>query len=457
MSATRLALWKNRLFRLWLSGGASVVGAIGSVVRNKWLALHLETAGLGVLGQVFAGQTWLGTATGVGLGLPVAQKIGEALGRDDLPAVRRTISTALAVLWTTSLAVAAVGLVAAPWISTALLGSTEHTMLVRISMLAVIGLAFQPTIQGIFAGFSDVRATFVYALLGNATVVALVLALVPRFGLAGAVWSMACFWPVAIFGTLWFERRAYAAALAAPEGARFDRATANAMLKVAAAALALALFDQGVLLGLRAHYIRLHGVSANGLLQAALALAQQIGAVFYGYLGGYAFGMISRTPGTEAVRAYTRKQFTPILALAALGFAVAMLIASPLLHLLYSERFDPARPMLGWMMVGEYGKVVLMTWSLGALPLGGVRLWVPIGVSWALGTLISYVIANAAGAGALSLPLAYAGAGVLAVPWTAVLMSRRGVTLDRRGLVLLVAGWLALAALAARATGPLRG
>ena len=81
----------------------------------------------------------------------------------------------------------------------------------------------------------DVRATFVYALLGNATVVALVLSLVPRFGLAGAVWSMACFWPVAILGTLWFERRVYASALATPGGARFDRATANAMLKVAAA------------------------------------------------------------------------------------------------------------------------------------------------------------------------------------------------------------------------------
>src|SRR5580765_771811 len=173
MSATRFAMWKNRLLRLWLAGGAAAVGAAGSVIRNKWLALHFETAGIGVLGQVFAGQTWLGTATGVGLGLPVAQRIGEALGRDDPAAVRRVISTALAVLWTTSLSVAVVGLVAAPWISTALLGSSEHTTLVRISMIAVIGLAFQPTIQGVFAGFSDVRATFVYALLGNATVVTL--------------------------------------------------------------------------------------------------------------------------------------------------------------------------------------------------------------------------------------------------------------------------------------------
>ena len=35
MSATRYALWKNRLLRLWLAGGAAAVGAIGSVIRNN--------------------------------------------------------------------------------------------------------------------------------------------------------------------------------------------------------------------------------------------------------------------------------------------------------------------------------------------------------------------------------------------------------------------------------------
>ena len=149
------------------------------------------------------------------------------------------------------------------------------------------------------------------------------------------------------------------------------------------------------------------------------------------------------------MRAYTRKQFTPLVALAALGFGVAMVVAGPLLHLLYSERFDGARPMLGWTMVGEFGKVVVMTWSLGALRTGGVRLWVPIGASWATGIVISYVIARIAGAGVMALPYGYAGAGLLSVAWTALLMTRRGVSLDRRAVALIVLAGLALAALAA--------
>lgn len=454
MSATRFARWKDRTLRLAHAGGASVVGALGGVIRNKWLALHLDTAGLGVLGQVFSFQTWLATATGAGLGLPVAQAVGAAIARGDTAAVRRTLSTALAVLATSALGVAVIGLALAPAISTALLGTAEHAGLVRISMIAMAGLSFQGTIQGLFAGYSDVRATFVYALLGNLAVVALVLLLVPRFGLAGAVWSMAAFWPVAILGTLALSRHTYTEAFAPAPAPRFDPAEGRSMLKVAAAALMLALLDQGTLLALRSHYVRIEGLDANGLLQSALALSQQLGAVFYGYLGGYAFGRISGAAGVDGIAAYTRRQFGPLVGIAALAFVVAAAAAGPLLHLLYSARFDAARPMVGVMMLGDFAKVALLTWALGALPLGGVRLWFPIGVSWPVGMVASYLAARAAGAHALSLPIAYGGAGLFSLTCAALMMSGRGVTLRGRDLAILAAG---LAALGAVAWNAMRG
>jgi len=452
MPASRFALWKGRALRLWLTAAASAIGAIGGIARNKWLALNLDPAGFGVLGQVVAGQTWLGTLTGLGLGIPVTQAIGAAVARGDTPAVRRTISTALAAIAACALAVATLGLIFAPWIAVALLGSSEHAGLVRISMLAVGGLAFQGTIQGIFAGYSDVRPPLTYAIVGNVAVVSLVLFLVPRYGLAGATWSLSVFWPAAIALTLLLHRRAYAEALAPPAGPRFDRALARTMLKVAFAGLALALLDQGALLTLRSHYVRASGLGANGLLQASLAISQQIGAVFYSYLGGYAFGKISGVAGVEGVRAYTRKQFAPLAGLATAAFAVVMAGAGPLLHLLYSSRFDPARPMLAWMLVGEFARVCVQIWALGALPLGGVRLWFPIGLAGTLAMPLVYVAARALGAGTMSLPWAYGGAHVLSLAFTATAMSRRGVTLAGRDLALLAAALAGLAALAAALT-----
>ena len=449
MPSAHLTLWKGRAFRLWLAAAASAVGAIGGIARNKWLALHLDPSGFGVLGQVVAGQTWLGTLTGLGLGVPVAQRIGAALARDDRETVRSVFSTAMAAVAACALAVAALGFVLAPAIATALLGSSEHALLVRISMLAVLGLAFQGTVQGLFAGHSDVRAPLTYALVGNAAVVGLVVLTVPRLGLAGAVLAVSAFWPAAILLTLLLHRRDYSDALLAPAGPRFDRALGRAMLKVALAALTLALLEQGTVLALRAHYVRASGLDANGLFQAGLAISQQLGAVFYSYLGGYAFGKISGAPGIEGIRAYTRRQWAPLAGIAALGSAAVMLASGPVLHVLYSPRFDPARPMLVWMLLGEFARVSTQTWALGALPLGGVRLWFPIGVVAASSMPLAYTAARALGAGAMSLPYAYAAAHLLSLAFAAAIMSRRGVTLAARDLALLGAALAGLAALAA--------
>ncbi len=449
MSESRAEVWKQRAGRLWLTAGASAVTAIGSVARNKWLALHLDPSGLGVLGQVVAGQTWLGTLTGLGLTVPVARALGAALGRRDGDAMRRTVGTALGVVRATTIGAAALGLVFAPLASRALFGTPEHAGLVRISMLAVVGLGFQAVLQGVFAGHSDVRAPFTYALAGNVGVVVLVLLAVPRFGLSGAVWSTSLFWPVAIAVTLLAHRRAYAAVLAGPGGFRVDRPEGAALVRVALAALGLALVDQGVLLALRSHYVRVAGISANGLLQASLGLSQQLGAVVYGYLASYAFGRVSGLRTSAEVRDYTRLQWLPLVGIGFLGCAAVGLLGTPLLHLLYSSRFDPARPMLVWMLVGEFAKVGVQVWALGALPIGGVRLWVPIGVAGAIGMGAGYAIAVAAGAGALALPYAYAAGNGFALLVTGALMSARGVTLRGRDLAAL-AGGLALLVLLAR-------
>ena len=447
MSASRAALWKERALRLWMTAAASAAGGIGGIARNKWLALHLDPTGFGVLGQVTAGQTWLGTLTGLGVSVPVTQAIGAAVARNDLEATRRAISTAVATVGACVLAVATAGLLLAPWIALALLGSGDYANLVRISMLAVAGLAFQGTVQAIFAGYSDVRPPLTYSLAGNAAALGLLVLLVPRFGIPGALIAISAFWPAAIFLTFFVHRRRYAKTLVPPEGPRIDRGLRRSMLQVAFAALALALLDQGTLLALRAHYVRSSGLASNGLLQACLAISQQLGAVFYSYLGGYAFGKISGASEVDGIRAYTRRQWAPIVGLAALVFAGAMVASGPLLHLLYSSRFDPARPMLAWVMLGEFGKVGVQTWALGALPLAGVRLWFPIGLAGTVSMPLVYTAARVMGAGAMSLPFAYGVAGLLSLAFTALAMSRRGVTLAARDVTLLAAAVAGLAAL----------
>ena len=438
--------------RFSLGAGGTAAFAVLGIVRNKWLAQHLATAGLGTLAQILSAQNWLGQATGLGLGLPVTRAVAAARARQDPEAERETVRTALTMASLAVLVVAAAGFLAAPLLSRALLGTAEHARLVRIALVGVAGIALSGSVQGLFAGHADVRAPITLALGGGIIATALTLILVPRFGLPGAAWGAAVLFPAGVALALWIHRRDYGGSLPRRRVPRIDPARARELLAVGAATLLLALTDQGALLVLRAHYVRENGVAANGLLQAALALAQQVGALFYAYLSSYAFGTISAAAGeardAAAVRDYTRRQWVPLLALATLVMALAMTGATPLLRLLYSSRFDPARPLLAWTLLGEFGRVGMQVWMLGALPLGGVRLYTPIALSYPVTLVASYAALHAAGSGGQSLPKAYAAAGLVAFLVAGWTMSRRGVTLGARELGTTLLGGGALCALA---------
>ena len=446
-----LPFWWPRFARLLAGAAGTLVTALTGVIRNKWLAHHLDTTGIGVLSQIVSGQNWLGFAAGLGLSLPVARSVSVASGSEaDLEAGRRAAWSAAVLVSIASAIAVLIGLVAAPVVSRALLGTEEYTAMVRLSMIGVLGVAFWAPASGFFAGRSDLRAPLTFAIVGGGGATALAFVLVPRFGLFGGVLAVTLLYPLGVLGMLVAHAPAHAAALwprPRPLLATAFR-EARPLLTVAGAALALSLIDLGTMVTLRSHYLRANGVEANGLLQAALALSQQVGAIFYAYLGGYAFGKINAiasAEGTAGVTAYTRRQWTPLLLLAFAAISISVVAASPLLRLLYSDRFDAARPLMALTLGGELGRVVVQAVALGALAAGGTRLWFSIGVTQAVALAAAYAWFSRAGAGVESLPLAYAVASWINATVAIVLMARSGVTLHARGFVLLLLAFAALA------------
>lgn len=447
------AVWRARAARVALGLGANLVGALFGAVRNKLLAHYLGTAGVGAFAQVVTGVTWLGTITSMGLAIPVAQAVGAATARGDDDAVRRTLSTALLAIGIAAAFMATLGMIFAPALARLLLGEDGDPTLVRLAMLFAGGLAFQGTIQGLLSGRSDLRALLTYAILGNLAATAAVAALVPRFGVRGAVVGAGFFFPAAILGTLFVHRGAYRRAFAPAPTPRFDRARAGTMLKVAGTALAMSLVDLGTLLSLRTHFAHAEGLPANGLFQSALSLSQQGGALFYAYLGSYAFGKISGAEGVAGIRHYTQRQAPPFIGVAVLCFGGAMVLSRPLIHLLYSPAFDAARPMMAWTLYGEFAKVAMQAWMFGALPLGGVRLFFPLGISYPVAMAAGYGVARALGLGTMSLAAAYAFAGTVSLAIAAAVMTARGVPLTRQGFAIAAGGLAALFALAWMVSG----
>ena len=443
MRDPRFDLWRDRSLRFSMGAGTTIVSGLTGVLRNKWFAHHLEASGIGVLAQVISSEVWLGTAAGMGMGLPVARAVGASLAQNDTPAARRAVWAAFSLLAIGVSVVVTLGLVFAEAISSALLGSGAYAALIRISMIGVAGVALQQTLFGLYAGRSDLRAPLTFALLGGAVSIAATLLLVPRWGLKGAALAVAILFPVGCASALWIHRRTYAPVLERPPGPLLSSALARTLLTISGAGLVSGLVEQGTFLTLRSHYVRMNGIEANGFLQAGLAISQQVGALFYSYLASYAFGKISgaaQVSGAEGARVYTRKHWAPLLVFAAVALLATRLLALPLLHILYSHRFDPAEPLMAWALVGEFGRISLITVSLGALPVGGVKLWFPISLVFPATLATAYAAFTASGAGPLSLPKAYAVAGLTAALVGGVLMGRRGVTLRARDLAVFAAG-----------------
>lgn len=450
MLATRLAPWRGRTLRFGLGAATAAVAALVGVARNKWIALHLGAEGIGVLGQVMATQSWLGVAASLGLTVAVTRRLGTALGGGDTGAARRTVWTAL-TLSAIACAIAAVAtLVLAPQLATVLLGDARYATLMRIIAAGVAGLAIQSVVQGIFGGRADVRAAFTLGLGGGIAVVAATLLLVPRWDVAGAAAAVVLMFPIGIAVALLVHRRDYAPLLGKPPRPLVDRDIARGLLGIGSAALTLAVVDQGTLLLARAHYLREHGIAANGLLQAAIAISQQVAAPFYIYFATYAIGRASAAADVWAIESYTRKLWTPVLLLAALACAAAMVASGPLLALLYADTFTAARPLMAWSLAGEFVRIAAQTWIIGALPLAGARRWLVIGLITDATLATAYVVLDRAGAGMLSLPFAYGASGVATLAAGMAFMARTGVRPRARDVALVTAGIVALVALAGR-------
>jgi hypothetical protein len=376
--------------------------------------------------------------------------VGAATGSGDWAGARRVVWAALSLLTMSASIVIALGLFFAPLISRALLGSPQYAGLIRIGMIGVSGVAFQQLAWGIFAGRSDLKGPLAFSAVGGLASVAATLYLVPRAGLLGAVLAVSVLFPLGCLGAIILRRKEHALLLVRPRERALTARLARDLLTVASSALAAALAEQGVFLAIRSHYVRTFGVEANGFLQAGLGISQQVGSLFYAYLASYAFGKISGAAGAAGTRAYTRKHWGAIMLLAALALILTSFGAGSLLRLLYSHRFDPAQPLMAWALVGEYGRIGLLTWGLGSLPLGGPRLWLPLALLFPVSLGLCYGICIASGAGILSMPKAYAAAGLVAAVLVGAVMSRRGVTLRWQDLALFALGAAALVFLAAR-------
>jgi hypothetical protein len=384
---------------------------------------------------------------GLGLALAVARRVGAARARGDEAGERRALWAALGLVVRLGVVLVPAAFLFARPLASLLTGSPEHAALIRVATLGALGVGVSAPILGYFSGRSDVKAPFLYALGGGGFAMIAVFFLVPWLDVLGASLCVAAV-PFAGLATIAAVYGKRLAADRAPAGRSpgAESAEPALLLRTGVAALVYATIEQGSYLFLRAHYLHAEGPTANGLLQAAIGMSQQVGAVFTSYLAGYGFGRAASAGSASGIEAYIRRLWIPLVGAAFLAVSLAMLGATPLLHLLYSDRFDAARPLFAWTLWGEFGRIAAFALALGSLPLGGSRAWFQIAITQPITLAAGYLIGRHALPAAMAFPVAYAAAGFVNLGAAVVTMARLGVRIAPR------AAWITVAAAAALGT-----
>ena len=338
-----------------LMGGASVVVLLAGFVRAKVIAVVLGASGVGLIGlfQAFSGN--LAALAGWGLAIAGVRTVAAAAPTEragKMAAVRR----AGLLLGSAGLLLAL--LVAWPAEAWAFPGEQRLTELLVVAV-AVPCLIVAGAAAALLQASGEVTALARLQVVAAAAGLALGLPAIWCWGEAGIAFSVLSA-ALATAVCLWHR-----ASRTCPEAATTPvRPGDLAELGRLGAALMVA----GWLAQLSAYLVRLYiiraeGLDAAGYYQAAYALAGALPGFVFAAMAADFFPRVSAAEGESEALALVENQILVALLLGVPLLGALLCLGPWSLRWLYSAAFDPAQPLLVWMIWGVFLR--LFTWPLG--------------------------------------------------------------------------------------------
>ena len=129
-----------------------VIEIISTLIRGKFAAVLLGTAGVGVASLLVSSITTIRTITGLGLDFSAVREISQAKETDNLIKISRTITVFFRWLLFSALIGALMLIVVAPWLSDFAFGNKDYTRaFVWLSIVVginTLGAGYQSVLQG---------------------------------------------------------------------------------------------------------------------------------------------------------------------------------------------------------------------------------------------------------------------------------------------------------------------
>lgn len=392
-----------------LIGGSSVVNIAFNIVRTKVMAVLLGPSGVGLLGLYGSVADLTQAIAGMGIQNSGVRQIAAAVGAGDQNRIARTATVLRRVSLVLGLLGAALLVIFSRPISKLTFGGTEQSTGVALLALAVLFRLVSAGQSALIQGLRRISDLAKMSVLAAFFGTAISIPFVYWWGQDGVVPSLIAVAAVSIVTSSWYSRKAH---ISAPPvlTVREIGEESGALLKLGLAFMASAFLTMGAAYAIRIIVLRIAGVEAAGLYQAAWAL----GGLYVGFIlqamGSDFYPRLTAVSQDNAeCNRLVNEQAQISLLLAGPGVIATLTFAPLVMAVFYSDAFAPAVSVLRWICLGMTLRVVAFPMGYIVLAKGAqtVFFWteiaatvVHVGLAW---VLVGRLGVNGAGAAFMGL------------------------------------------------------
>jgi antigen flippase len=345
-------------------GGSSLVSMLAALVRNKFVAVFLGPAGVGLMSLFSAMTSVVGSLAGMGISTSGVREIAEAVGSDDRIGLARSVTVVRRIVVRLGLLGAALLAAFCVPISRLTFGSADHArdilMLSAVVLMTAVAEGQSARLQG-FRRMGDLARV---AVLGTVLTLTLTLPIVYFWRQNAVVALLLAASAASMVSSWWFARKIQIS----PIGMAWRETlhAARPLLQLGLASMSSALMVAAVAYVVRVVIARSLGVDAAGVFQSATALSGVYCGFILSAMGADFLPRVSAVAEDDAAcNRLVNEQAEVGMLLAFPGICATVAFSPLIVSFLYSSQFGLATDVLRWQVLGVFLRVA--SWPMGYL------------------------------------------------------------------------------------------
>jgi O-antigen/teichoic acid export membrane protein len=344
-----------------LFGGVQAFGIVVSVIRSKFVAVLLGTAGMGINGLLLSTTNFISSITNFGLGTSAIKNVSSAAASGDDIQVSKVVRVVRRLVWITGLFGMIMMAALSPWLSIITFGNRDYTIaFILISLTLLLNQIFSGQMV-LLQGLRKLKY------LAKANIIGLVVGLLITIPVY-YFWRLDGIVPVMIItsvtgvGLSWlFARKVKIKPVTI---------TSNETLVVGKDILKLGfvLSLNGMIVSLVSYLVRIYisntgGINQVGLYNAGFSIINTyVGMVFTAMGTDYYPRLSAVSNDNKSSRILINQQAEIAILILAPILAVFLVFIKWVVMLLYSVEFVAINDMIHWAMIGIFFKAA--SWSI---------------------------------------------------------------------------------------------